>query len=629
MKKSYILAALCATVTCAATVASAEVKSSVFDDVKVWYKGSAGNAVGTKDSGGVSSGSYYCNKIKSLPHLADPSSSMHGGYYFWWGWRMQYKNQKVDCPYAGVTLDSTPCMVVPEYEGTGTTKGTTTVVINGEETTQPYWTARRFGNYWFDNWMSDWQSGSVCSNWTCVLRFRSDIVNHASGNPNKIIDIGSAWNDSPGKATGVSLLLNVPTNIVDYACPRTFVTTTQKNYTDIKIMNGRWVDCAIAVNGQTLTLWFCWNDGTDESPTNKLAKISETYPTTKGLPTISAGCRVNLASAKDAYSGSFTNGVYSSDLGNKAFEGAFHQIAFWDRTLSDDEIREAMAGGTGRPNLIQIGIEGNGINEFAASGNVASVANSGAWENLNPSLTSGNPTATISFTCPALWAGMPQWLRVCGASGSSGKVSASINGISVGECNVPANRVGHIFVPANVITSGANTLVLTCANGSPVLDAVTLGGSWKFGENVSSFNNAAVDSSLAGKVGPDCWVFNPACGNDKFHARGTTWSINGDKFSFPFFVPADLIGKFHGELMFKSSNAAESGGLFSSQMNDTLVRDTSSYAKNTEYSSIVPENAFVAGWNEAAWNREAYWINFDTFQFTLVDAPKPTIIVLE
>ena len=34
-----------------ATSAQGAVKSSVFDDVKVWYKGSAGNAVGMNDDG--------------------------------------------------------------------------------------------------------------------------------------------------------------------------------------------------------------------------------------------------------------------------------------------------------------------------------------------------------------------------------------------------------------------------------------------------------------------------------------------------------------------------------------------------------------------------------------------------
>ena len=616
MKKSYILAALCATATCAATVASAEVKSSVFDDVKVWYKGSAGNAIGTEDSG-----NYQVCNVRNLPQLADASSSMHGGAYHWWGWRMSYENQPVVCPYANVTLDSTPCMVV---KSPVTTNGMETVTINGVEQEQPKITYRT-GDLHFTNWMAD--RDSACANYTVVLRFRNEAINPLPGTQNRVLALGAVWTSSAGYAAGFDFRMTPMEALGNYSCPRFVVGNNQDlEPANIRIRDGNWVDCAIAVSGQTLTATLCWED----DGTNAIARVSYTYPISGPQPAIAANCTARIG-GNNASSCVFINGygVVSGYNWTYGFRGAFHQIAFWDRTLSDNEIREAMAGGAGRPNLVQVGIEGNGINEFAASGNVSSVANSGAWENLNPSLTSGNPTATISFTCPALWAGMPQWLRVCGASGSSGKVSASINGTSVGECNVPANRVGHIFVPANVIASGANTLVLTRASGSPVLDAVTLGGSWKFGENVSSFNNAAVDSSLAGKVGPDCWVFNPACGNDKFHARGTTWSINGDKFSFPFFVPADLIGKFHGELMFKSSNAAESGGLFSSQMNDTLVRDTSSYAKNTEYSSIVPENAFVAGWNEAAWNREAYWINFDTFQFTLVDAPKPTIIVLE
>ncbi len=616
MKTSRILAALCATATCAATIANAAVKSSVFDDVKVWYKGSAGNAIGTADSSTVT-------KVKNLPQLSDTSSSMHGGDYGWWGWRLQYKNQKVDCPYAGVTLDSTPCMVVPSYAAK---TGDATVTINGETTTQPYWTARRFGNLYFTNWMSDWASGTVCSNWTCVLRFRSDQVNQVSGNANHIIDIGSSWNGTAGAATGVALNLNTPTALADYACPRTFVTTTQKNYiNEIQIKNGRWVDCALVVNGQTLTMWFCWNNGTDEAPENKLVKITETYPTTAGLPTIPAGCRVNLASQKDAYSATFTNGVYNSEMSNKAFEGAFHQIAFWDRTLSDDEIREAMAGGTGRPNLVDVGMEGNGINEFAAAPTVASAATTGAWENLDPTLTAQNPSATISFDCPALWAGMPQWLRIAGAG--AGRVSVTLNNEALGTKSIGAGRATSFFVPEGKIVSGTNTLVITRTDGSPVLDAVRLGGSWKFGESVTSFNSASVGSSLAAKLGSDCWIFHAACGNDKLHARGTTWSINGDNLSFPFFVPADMVGKFRGILTFKSATAG-STPVFKWLVNGADVCDDTGVSGNTDYPTKVSVKAFTAGWNEAVWHRTTGWINFNSFQFTVLDAPQPFLFVV-
>lgn len=599
----------------AAPSAQGAVKSSVFDDVKVWYKGSAGNAVGTADSSTVT-------KVKNLPQLADSSSSTHGGTYGWWGWRLQYKDQKVDCPYAGVTLDSTPCMVVPSYADP---TGYATVTINGEETTQPYWTARRFGDLHFTNWMSDWTSGTVCSNWTCVLRFRSDQVNQVSGNANHVIDIGSSWDGTAGKATGVSLNLNTPTALADYACPRTFVTTTQKNYLDIQIKSGRWVDCALAVDGQTLTMWFCWNNGTDEAPTNKLVRISETYPTTAGLPTISAGCRVNLASLKDAYSATFTNGVYSSDMSNKAFEGAFHQIAFWDRTLSDDEIREAMAGGTGRPNLVQVGIEGNGINEFATSSQSASVSNSGAWEYLNPTLTSENPTATISFSCPALWAGLSQYLQIpMAGTSSSGVISVALNGNALGTINVAANRTALLFIEEGKILSGGNTLVLARESGdSLVLDAVALGGSWRFGESISSFSyqNEATDN-------PDNYLFNPACGSDEIHHRGLKAGTGAETY-FDFFVPENLVNKFRGVLAIKTQNT---GG---------VEKDFALYANGGKFGDYklkggvvtavkIPETAIVGGWNRLSWMSQSGgdWANIDWHKFTVTKPPKGMAIII-
>ncbi len=589
----------------------AAVRSSVFDDVKVWYKGSAGNAVGTADSSSVT-------KIKNLPQLANTSSSMHGGDYGWWGWRVKYQNQKVDCPYAGVTLDSTPCMVVPSYAAK---TGDATVTIDGETTTQPYWTARRFGDLHFTNWMSDWASGTVCSNWTCVLRFRSDQVNQVSGNANNVIGIGNSWDATAGRATGVALMLNTPVALADYACPRTFVTTTQMNYTDIKIKNGRWVDCALAVDGQTLSMWFCWNDGTDETPTNKLAKITETYPTTKGLPTIPAGCRVQLASTKDAYSATFTNGVYNADMANKAFEGAFHQIAFWDRTLSDDEIREAMAGGTGRPGLVDLGMEGNGVEEFSATPSKTSVATDGDWENLNPTLTAGNPTATITFDCPVLWAGMPQWLRIAGAG--AGQVSVALNGTTLGEIAVSASGSASLFVPEGNIVSGANTLVLTRISGSPVIDAVRLGGSWRFGETISSFSyqNNVTDN-------PDNYLFNPACGSDEIHHRGLPVG-KGNRTNFDFFVPENMVGKFRGVFATRSQNTGGADKNFAFFANGEKVGDYHLRGGVTTEVKL-PETAVVAGWNRVSWESQSGgdWANIDWHKFTLVPAPQAFVVVV-
>ena len=605
---------LCLAALLAAGAATATVKSSVFDDVKVWYKGSAGNAVGTADASSNSGGP---SKIVNLPDLS--SGNAHGGKYTYWAWRINYENQKVDCPYAGVTLDSTPCMVVPKY--LNGSSGTATVTINGVEQQQP-WVSRRFCNLYFTSWMSDWASGTVCSNWTCVLRFRSDQVNQASGNANKIIDIGSLWDNTAGKATGVNLLLNTPDSLADYASPRTFVSTTQMNYPDIKIKNGRWVDCALVVNGRTLTMWFCWNNGTEETPTNRLAKITETYPTTAGLPTISANCRVNLASTKDgAFNGPITNGVYNSKLANMAFEGAFHQIAFWDRTLSDDEIREAMAGGTGRPGLVDIGMEGNGINEFATSTQTTSAATDDAWEYLNPSLSAENPSATITFNCPTLWADLSQWLRVAGAG--AGTVSVALNNETLGTVNVPANGAASFFVPTNKIVSGSNTLVLSRVSGSPVLDAVRLGGSWKFGESISSFSYQSEVTD-----NPDNYLFVPSCGSDEIHHRGLKTG-RGNHTYFDFFVPEDIVGKFRGVFATHSQNTDNKEKDFALYANGTKIGDYKLKGGVTT-NVTVPETAFVGGWNHLSWVPQTGgdWANIHWHKFTLIDAPKPFVVMV-
>ena len=345
------------------------------------------------------------------------------------------------------------------------------------------------------------------------------------------------------------------------------------------------------------------------------------------LPTIKGGCRVFLASYDQwTYGASYTNGIYSSELVGKAFEGAFHQIAFWDRTLSEEEVREAMAGGTGRPNLVQVGMEGNGVAEFATSSQSASVANNGAWEYLNPSLSAENPTATISFTCPSLWAGQPQWLRVCGASGS-GKISAAINGTTIGECAVAADGIGRIFVPENIIVSGDNTLLLSRTDGSFVLDAVTLGGSWRFGYDVNSFGNQG-----SNETNPDRYVFHPACGSDKIHNR-STFSNGGDReTSFRIFIPEDLAGRYRGIFTTRTQNTGWPTAAdmpYSFHVNGMKIGDFI-LKGGTETEVKIPETALVAGWNNIYWKTTSsgYWANIDWHKFTLLDEAKAFVITV-
>ena len=629
-----LLLMTCTVAACfVASSAQGQVKSSVFDDVKVWYKGSAGNAVGTSDNG------LTTTKLKSLPQLSTPASVQHGGTYNWWGWRIQYQDQEVECPYAGCTLASTPCMVIPQAVRRVSSNpdvfspepnGYVDVDIGGVVTNQPYYLDFRFGALYIDSWLSDWASGTVCSNYTIVLRFKSDVINPVSGNPNRILQLGSSYDATAGKATGIAFMMNTPSPengvLKDYAYPRFFVGQVQKNYeTQCPIKHGRWVDCALVVDKNKLTSWFCWNCGTDETPTNKLVKITETY--SGGWPTVAARSRLYLASSANVGTLSWTNGVYTSALNSSgAFKGAFHQIAFWERTLSDNEVREAMAGGTGRPNLVHVGMEGNGIAEFATSAQTTSVQNTGSWENLNPMLTAANPTATISFTCPTLLAGKPQFLRVpMAATSSSGGLSVALNGATLGSMVVNPGKVAVFYVPENRIVSGANTLVLTRTGGdSLVLDAVTLGGSWRFANTMSSFSDSRYELNVTSS--PDRYVFNPACGSDKLHDRSLRSSAVGDKTYFAFFVPEDLVGKFRGIFTTCVQNTGGSEFPFDFIVNDANLGTykllggggKGSVSTNVEVSAT----AIVAGWNTFAWSRQNGWANIDYHMFTLKPPPQ-------
>ena len=593
--------------------ADGAVRSSVFDDVKVWYKGSAGNAVGTADSGN----NQTC-LVKNLPQLADSSSSLHGGEYYWWGWRMSYENQHVACPYANVTLASTPCMVVASPV---TTNSLETVTIDGVEQTQPNITYRT-GTLKLTKWFADRTAN--CENYTVFLRFRNEAINPLPGNQNRVVKIGGVWSGAAGAAGGVDLRMQPTAALSEYSVPRFVVGNDQSaQYDDVRIKDGTWVDCVIAVSGSTLTTTFCY----EEDGVCVLKRHSKTYPATGPQPSVAPNAQV-LIGGDNKSNCSFTRGVgvTSANGWTYGFRGAFHQIAFWDRTLSDDEIREAMACGTGRPNLVQVGIEGNGANEFAAAPSKASAATDGDWENLNPTLTAENPSAAITFDCPKLWAGLPQYLRLPMASASSpGAVDITLNGTLLGTAGVYPGKTSLIYIEENKIVSGANTLVIERTSGDVlVLDAVALGGSWHFGESISSFTDQA---SATGN--PDRYLFSPACGSDEIHHRGLA-SGRDSRTYLDFYVPEDLAGKCRGVFATRVQNTGKAEKDFHFYANGKKVGEYKLVGGATTEVNIPPD-AIVAGWNRLAWESQSGgdWANIDWHEFSVLPPAKGLMIIIK
>jgi len=582
-----------------------------FDDVKVWYKGSACNAVGTSDSGGADGWSVWslC-RLKSQTKVGIYGGEVtDGGRYYWWGDRIAYRNENVHLPYANVDLGSTPCFVFPAT--TYKTNSWADVTISGQVVSRPVINYRP-AHLQLPTWLPDWPSGLVCSNWTCVLRFRPDsAINPVSGGANvmALFKVGSKY-QTGDKPSGVSVGLNTPTALSDRFNIRMFVGDQQINFFDNLIQNGNWVDLGLVVNGPTLTVHMAYEDGGEGAKTNCVYTYSRTFTASESKPTIAADNRTfRLGSVGDSGSSyTFTNGVSASSL-QADFHGAFHQVAFWDRTLSMNELKEAM----GRPALVSVGIEGNEGNcEFGATKTSVRAERDG--EDLNPVLTSANPSATITFECPSMMAGLPQFLRVVvAATSTDGSVVAALNGTELKTLSLAAGRVASVLVDKDLIVGGLNTLTLMRASGDRlVLDAVTLGsGSFQYGvdEYKAGISTFGYDSSNA-----DAFGLNPACGNNRFHCRGVS---SGNSYDCFLRIPEDLDGCVRGKFSFLVQNTG--GGVKSASVvvNGSSLRSFEVTGGN-RYEVTVPSDALTGGENTislVAGEGGGNWFNMDCLKF--------------
>jgi len=603
-------------VACAANGSFASVRSSVFDDVKVWYRGAlaAESYYSNGPEGTFANNSGKISKsFKSITCASDSDNALNKLQWSWgWGAETTLDNAPVVCPYAGCTLSG---VTYANYPIPTKTNGWAEVTINNETTSQPVLSHWKGPEYLGSG---NWATGGITT-YTMILRLRLDTpLNNCSGSGSGegFSVFAQTPNYSWNAKTGFRITFNGPT-LGTYRCPRIDFGNNRTDLNNAAVPYGNWIDIAVAVNGQSVTLAACAQGESANAIDWKTVALSNGE--NPALPASGNTFVFFGPEISGGYTAVWTNGVKCAQYNSaedcrrtQCFRGAVHQIAFWDRALSADEIREAW--GEGRPNLVSVGMEGNGTADFAATANV--VTNGGPWQRLDPTLTAQNPSATISFDCPALWSGQSQWLRVAGAG--AGRVAATINGTPVGECAVAASGVGHVFVPTNVIVSGANTLVITRTDGSPVLDAVRLGGSWRFGENINSFANAP--STI------DRFVFHPAGGNDKFHDRTLKNSSLGET-QLHFFVPEDMVGKFRGVFTTRVQNTGGSTFNFGFSANGA---DLGTYGLKgvNNYEIKIPVENIAAGWNSFAWIRQAGWANIDWHRFDLIDAPRPFVITL-
>lgn len=576
--------------------------SSPFDDVKIWYKGSAGNDVGTADTAGADGWSAWTAcKLKSQTRAGIyRGEATDGGRYYWWGDRIKYQNETVKMPYANVDLGESPCFVYPATYYT--TNGWQDVTIDGVVQSRPIIEYRSM-NMELPNWLSDRPDDEVCENWSCVLRFRPDsAINPVSGGNNTmpVLGLGDVY-QSGDKPSGINLSMNTIATLSEYFNVRIFVGDQQINIAkEYPIKNGNWVDLAVLVDGPKMTIHMAYESGEDGNKTNAICSYTQTFGANIAKPTILKRSFHLGSRGSEVFKSTFTSGVNGGV--NADFHGAFHQVAFWDRTLSLDEAKEAM----GRPAIVSVGLEDNDGNcEFMKKS--ASIRAEGDWEKLDPVMTMQNSSIDIDFTCPKFMVGLSQFLRIkVTPQSSTGIIQPVLNGKQLDEILIrPDRAVNMIKVANDVITEGDNKLTLTLVSGSKVeIDALTLGnGSFQYGNSIDDFG---YDTNNF-----DSYLLNPICGNGKFHCRGTS---KPTPYVCTYRLPEDIAGNIGGLLTLDVQNTGGDEYPVDFAVNDEVLRTI--YVKGGgKYSVKVPCELLAAGENKMSFTPTSGWFNINSIKF--------------
>ena len=619
--------AMLATAPAGAGASEPQVKSGVFDDVRAWYRGARKADDQTSNTPYGSTGNNTsCHTFKSIPHNYEPTNSFNALKWNWYGCHTVLAGEPVVCPYANCVISNVTYCHRPVPVATN---GWADVTVGGVTTSQPVLKHPKGPDYLkTGDWLANHESKSVVSNWTLVARLRVDEpVNNIAGGSSGYGDAVFVHNRDYSARKGVTVSFTVDRTLGTCRMPRFWCGRTFVTLADALIPHGNWVDLAVAVNGTNVVFAACVQ-GTNDVVSlhwNKLV-FPEDSPAL-----VAGGDTFALFSPKcsGGWQGEWTNGVKSTtqysgsnnDSGQRTqmFRGAMHQLAFWDRTLAPEEIREAW--GVGRPNLVHIGMEGNGTNEFRAV--TSAVANAGAWDSLDPVLTTNNTSIEVSFDCPKLWAALPQYMRLVAAKDScAGSAGVYLNGVQAGNISFSPGKPTRLYIQKDKIVEGRNTLVLSLARGSGLaLDSLQVGGSWRFGESTDSF------SYSDGNLYADSYVYNPACGVDKLHIR-TMKNWDDEETVFDFFLAGDLVELSHGAVFATEINYSGDNVIpFEFYMNGNLLGTWT--FQSGSYSEVkVPPSALKAGWNHASWKRAGSgWANQSFHMFTVKPLRVPMMMM--
>ena len=430
---------------------------NVFDDCVYLFEGGL-------DADG--NGLFSTGEIRDELH-ANPSHANNGAVVSGYSDCAIFRNEPVPYQSAGISTQNVQCLYMPQ-----------TVKVSGTTTNYfPVWYAMPF--------LSDYCTTNVYS---AVFRVRADYDPLSKGG--WMMNFGYTKNDI---AAGQGWLLGLiwDKNAQAFRLNSHAPGSSGKSWGDADIPTNTWIDIGAVVTGNVVHAYRAYT-GRGSPSSGATAGLdaftahSATFKTSAGVAPNLTMLRGNIRFGGQAFNSTAKN--YSSvtdDNLKKYFAGSVRRMAFWNRALTEQEVREAF--GRPRPDIVRVGAANGNSDEFASdAAATATVDAFGTWRDFPAVLRAGD-TRNVTFPLSANESNLPQLLRIKTlAGGGSGTLRVSVNGTTVASRPIVAGQPFVTILPAQSFVTGANTLTLTRtdANGATIaIDALAVGGSWQVGKN--------------------------------------------------------------------------------------------------------------------------------------------------
>ena len=266
---------------------------------------------------------------------------------------------------------------------------------------------------------------------------------------------------------------------------------------DLHVPTNTWVDVAVVVGNGKLRVGIAVPQSLSSHDNNPTIAFAETPMWTDHCTLLEDGkYRFFCLNGQTTF-------AQANGTDQTAFIGSVQQMAIWKRALGDEEVMAAF--GMPHPAIFRTGFDNGVSTEFGGtrSGSSQEIDGLGSWQNIANAMQAGD-TWTVNFTALRDEAGLPQIFSIKSLRSSAAQIEVTLTNAShnilLGENRVSSNGCTFWPVATNLITEGANTLIIKRKDDGArefKIDAMELGGSLGVGTITAS-------STDDGRTDPEC-----------------------------------------------------------------------------------------------------------------------------